>query len=149
MKIEFNQNYIEKIFKSAQEFILNKDNITHINYIDFDHNTFDYNNKDFLEGISKKSIVYCLWTGENIISLEPKYIGHSESKSTRQRLRNHLTKKNSKTGAQLLNIIEELKLKKIIAVSYVIVAPSYMRKSLEEWLIYQNGDRLLWNRIGK
>lgn len=149
MKIEFNQNYIEEIFKSAQEFLFNKVNINHIKYIDFDHNTFDINNKVFLETISKKSIVYCLWSGENITSFEPKYIGHSEGKTTRQRLRNHLTKKNERTGAQLLNIIDELKLDKLIAVSYVVIEPSYMRKSLEEWLIDQDSDTLLWNRIGK
>lgn len=147
--IVFNKDEIEKTFNNAQKILFDKKNIHKINYKDFDHKTFDNLNKELLNTIAGKSIIYCLWVSDNKSAFVQKYIGHAAASISRQRIRAHLTKKNKRTGAQLDKIINALKLKQNIGLSFILIEPAYMRKALEEWLILTNSNTLEWNNIGR
>lgn len=149
MTVNFDQELIEEKFKEAADVLLDSHNISIITYADFNHETFDVHNKDFLNDIAQKPIVYCIWTGKTSETLEYKYIGHVGKQYSRQRLRNHLTKKHKKTGAQLKNTILALKEKHVVGISYVVTEPHYMRKALEDWLIEKHSEKLKWNKAGK
>lgn len=149
MTVEFDRKTLEDKFQEAEDILLDKRNVSIIQYKDFDHTSFDDHNKDFLSEIAQKPIVYCIWTGKTANSLEYKYIGHVGKLYSRQRLRNHLTKKHKKTGAQLKNTILALKEKHVVGISFVVTEPHYMRKALEDWLIAKHSGNLKWNKAGK
>lgn len=149
MTVEFDRKTLEDKFREAEDILLDKRNVSIIQYKDFDHTSFDQHNKDFLSEIAQKPIVYCIWTGKTTESLEYKYIGHVGKLYSRQRLRNHLTKKHEKTGAQLKNTILALKEKHVVGISFVVTEPHYMRKALEDWLIEEHSGNLKWNKAGK
>lgn len=147
--VEFKKALIEIDFERARNILLNKENISIIQYTDFDHTSFDSNNQELLNAVSGQPIVYCIWVGKSISTLSPKYVGHAGSKIARQRIRSHFTKKHDLTGAQLDKIIRELKNKNCIGFSKVIVDPPYMRKALEDWFIEKDSNILEWNLVGK
>lgn len=147
--ISFNKEQIETVFHEAEIKLISKENINLIKYTSYDITTFDQNNKELLKSIAGKSIVYCIWVGESINNIQPKYIGHVHQKISRQRMRAHLTKKNLATGAQLENIKQELLKKNAIGLTFVVIDPIYMRKALEEWLIDKHSRNLVWNKSGK
>ncbi len=147
--IEFDTKKIEAIFLKAEEQLFNRQEIINIQYVNYDHTSFDANNQPLLQAVAGNPIIYCIWTGESVETLSPKYIGHAGRKISRQRLRSHLTKKNERTGAKLKNVIQELELKSIIGISKLIIDPHYMRKALEDWLIDRNSELLKWNQVGR
>jgi|25_taG_2_1085351.scaffolds.fasta_scaffold05315_2 hypothetical protein len=149
MTVEFDRKILEDKFQKAEDILLDIHHVSIIHYDDFNHETFDVHNQDFLGTIAQKPIVYCIWTGKTEENLEYKYIGHVGKQYSRQRLRNHLTKKHEKTGAQLKNTILALKEKHVVGISYVVTEPHYMRKALEDWLIEKNSEKLTWNKAGK
>ena len=143
---EFDEILIEKYFSQAEQFLLNINNVYKVKYENFDITTFDKLNSEMLKSISNNFIVYCLWQGPSYANLTPKYIGHAKHTISRQRMRAHLTKKNKATGAQLEKIIKGLDEKCYFGLTYLIIKPSYMRTSLEEWLINKNVEILDWNK---
>ncbi len=145
-QFSFSNSGIEALFLSAEKLLFNKSNLIPIKYDNFDVSTFDKLNKSLLQTISKKPIVYCIWVKANSNEYKAMYIGHAKETISRQRIRCHLTKKNKRTGAKLDNVKECLSRKETIALSYLIIEPSYMRKPLEEWLIIKNKEQLVWNR---
>ena len=149
MVFHFDKIAIENKFEQAQSVLLNRDNISIIKYENYNHESFDVNNQNFLSLISQKPIVYCIWTGPSVVQLKYKYIGHVGKKYSRQRLRNHLTKKHEKTGAQLKKIIRALSEKNIVGISFIAIEPHYMRKALEDWLIDKYSEELDWNISGR
>lgn len=149
LEINFDINEIEKSFQKTKSILLDTNNINYIKYHNFDHLSFDECNQELLKTISGNDIVYCIWCGKSIKALKTKYIGHSAGKTARQRIRNHLISKNKKTGAQLEKVKTVLSDKGNIGLSFVVVKPAYMRKSLEEWLISNLSTQLEWNQIGR
>lgn len=149
MEIQFDTQTLEKKFKEAEDVLLNLDNVTIVKYKDFNHETFDDHNQELLKVIAQKPIVYCIWTGVSEKEMQYKYIGHVGKKYSRQRLRNHLTKKHERTGAQLKNTIKALSEKNIVGISFILTKPHYMRKALEDWLIDKHSERLDWNISGR
>ena len=149
LEVNFNRKEIETSFEKVKNILLDYNNFIHIKYFNFDHKTFDKLNQELLKAISGNDIVYCIWSGESMTTLIPKYIGHTAGKTSRQRIRNHLTSKHDKTGAQLEKVKYVLSKKGYIGLSFVIVEPAYMRKSLEEWLIDNLSRQLEWNQIGR
>lgn len=147
--IEFNKIDIEKAFIKAEGSLLHKDHIHAVNYTGYDLSSFDNNNQELLKSIAGKSIVYCIWTGKSKEDLNPKYIGHAKGSIARQRIRNHLTRCNTRTGAQLQKVSATLSLKRLIGLSFLVIEPDYMRGALEEWLIKGNAEKLEWNKIGR
>ena len=149
LEVNFNRIEIEKSFLKAKSLLLDNTNINHIKFLNFDHLSFDEQNQELLKIISGNDIVYCIWSGISIKTLEIKYIGHTAGKTARQRIRNHLTSKHDKTGAQLEKVKYVLSNKGYIGLTYIVVEPAYMRKSLEEWLISNLSEQLEWNQIGR
>lgn len=147
--IIFNQTDIENKYREAKSALLDINNINFINYPNSDLESFDKNNQSLLKTISGNDIVYCIWSGNSQISMNPKYIGHTAGKTSRQRIRNHLTSKHKKTGAQLERVKKELEQGRYIGLTYIIIEPAYMRTSLEEWLLAQPSINLKWNQIGR
>jgi hypothetical protein len=148
-EIEFDHKVIEDKFHVAEKKLFDSNNVIPVIYKDFDCTTFDLNNKSILDGIAGKAIVYCIWVAETPNSFSPKYIGHAGKTVSRQRIRNHLSIKNPKTGAKLNNVKIELGKRNSIGITYLKVEPDYMRKSLEDWLISNHSNLLEWNFIGK
>jgi len=145
MPIEFNREEIEEIFMKAEIVLFDKQNISPINYNNFDYRTFDANNKDLLKSISGYPIVYCIWAGKSYDTLAPRYIGSAAPKYSRGRIRAHLAYCSEKTSAKLDRVKKELEAKNTIGLSIVTILPLYMRKALEEWLIEKYLKLLTWN----
>jgi len=137
---------IEKSFSQAEMLLFNTENIYQVKYEDFDVTTFDRLNKEMLKNISNKCVIYCLWQGATLQELKPKYIGHAKNTIARQRIRNHLTKKNKATGAQLEKVKSALISKTFLGLTYLEIEPDYMRTALEAWLLQRNSSVLEWNR---
>lgn len=85
--------------------------------------------------------------GDTKETLIPKYVGHAKNSISRQRIRAHFTKRNLATGSQLDNIKVNIK-NNFFGFSFVEIKPSFMRTSLEEWLIVncKRNDMLEWNK---
>ncbi len=101
--ITFDTEQIESIFIEAEKKLFNKQDIFNVQYINYDHTSFDANNQPLLQAVAGNPIIYCIWTGDTVETLTPKYIGHAGKKISRQRLRSHLAKKHERTGAKLKN----------------------------------------------
>lgn len=142
----FDKEFLENKFLEAENFLFDENNVYHIKYENFDKTTFDKLNSELLKAVSNKFIVYCLWLGNTQNDLKPKYVGHAKNTISRPRLRAHLTKKNKATGSQLEKITKCLEEKKCFGLTYLEIEPSYMRTSLEEWLINKNVETLEWNK---
>lgn len=149
MLINFKIEILEAEFFKAEEYLLDFRNARIMSYNNNGCTTFDGLNQEFLGEISQKSVVYCIWTDNKKKNLQPRYIGHVAGRYSRERMRNHLAKKHQKTGAQLKNTMTALANKEVVAVSYLVTEPHYMRKALEDWLIAKHCDRLMWNKMGK
>lgn len=142
----FNSNQLEREFAVAEKLLFNIKNVKIIRYNNFDVSSFDELNKILLKNVAGNYIIYCIWIGSNSQNLSPKYVGHAKSTISRQRIRNHLTKKNARTGAQLEMVKKALERKMSFGLTYLIIEPSYMRTSLEEWIINKNKETLTWNK---
>ena len=107
-------------------------------------------NTNFLKKISGKGGVYLIFTkNSNTSNWLPVYLGQTKSNYSRQRLRNHLFKKDPRTGSQLDNIKKSLSKKQIIGVNFVEIMPEILRHSVEEVLIKKYGEKLDWNKQGR
>jgi len=72
-------------------------------------------------------------------------MGQSKSTEARNRLSNHLIKKNKNTGAKLQLIKEHIQKGGKIKVSYILVEPESLRHYIEEELIKKYSVNLDWN----
>lgn len=77
-----------------------------------------------------------------------KYVGERKSDGLRQRLTEHLIKKNEKTGSKLAEIQATVASGKRIAVSFIKVEPEALRLYVEETLIAKYKTMLPWNTHG-
>jgi hypothetical protein len=75
-------------------------------------------------------------------------VGERKSNGLRQRLTEHLIKKNAKTGSKLPEIQQSVSDGKRIAVSFIKVAPEALRLYVEETIIAKHKDALPWNTHG-
>ena len=53
MEVVFNKEKIESDFEKAEKFLLDPSHVNVINYEDFNHESFDVNNQDFLNEIAQ------------------------------------------------------------------------------------------------
>jgi len=124
--------------------------ITIINYQSSDPEKAEEANMDFLNKISRKGGVYLIFTrNSNTNDWLPIYLGQTKSNYSRQRLRNHLFKKDPRTGSQLENVKDSLLKKHSIGVNFVEIVPEILRHSVEEVLIKKYGNKLNWNKNGR
>jgi len=140
---------IKDLFQNVERMLINKENIIEVHYRNKDSDSFPELNEDLIEMVSNKNILYCIWTKRVDEDFKIRYIGHSASKVSKRRIKNHLCKKHHKTGAKLEEIKEELKSCNTIGYSFVEIKPGCMRLALEEWLIQKNSINLDWNKNSK
>ena len=76
------------------------------------------------------------------------YIGERKSNGLRQRLTEHLIKKNANTGSKLPEIQQSVSDGKRIAASFIKVAPEALRLYVEETIIAKHKNVLPWNTHG-
>lgn len=149
-RVSFDKILIEKLFGEVESKIFDKSKVAIINYFNKDSVTnFDKLNKEFLAAINKKSVVYCIWVGTNQINLNPFYIGHVFETISKQRMIAHFSRKNLATGSKLEKVKTAIEDNLYLGVTFVEIIPSYMRTSIEEWLISKYADKLVWNKNGK
>ena len=147
-KVEFEHSEMEAMFKEVETLLFDKSKIRKIIYRNKDCvKDFDKNNKEFLNDINKKSVVYCIWLGASISDLRPFYIGHVFETISKQRMIAHFSRKNKATGSQLEKIKTAIEDNMILGATFVQIKPAYMRTSIEEWLIEKHA--LAWNIKGK
>ena len=142
----FNGKDLEKMFSKIERLLFDKLKICPIKYEDINNTELNYtkNNNSFIDAIKGEPAVYCIWLKrKSQKKFVPVYIGHA--KDPRSRMRNHLSKKDKRTGACLEKVKNAVKSNETIGVSFVKIKPPYMRTAVEEWLIYKNSDTLLWN----
>lgn len=103
-------------------------------------------NENLLKNLSHKASVYAIFTAkENSEEYHLRYIGKSTKKLVRQRIRNHLIKKHKDTGAKLPQVIEHVKNKGKVKISWVGIEPESLRNFVEEELIQRHKESS-WNR---
>ena len=108
----------------------------------------DVANKEILDAISGVANLYAIFAapnGSNLFSL--KYIGKTRGKLARQRIRNHLIKKDKKTGAKLKHVKDHIQSGGQIKISWLKIEPESLRNYLEEELIARHAEAE-WNGTG-
>src|SRR5690606_39456240 len=136
LRVEFDKSQLETMFDEVETLLFDKSKVRNIIYCNKDCITdFDKNNKEFLNDINKKSVVYCIWLGSSISDLRPYYIGHVFETISKQRMIAHFSRKNKATGSQLEKIKISIEDNMCLGASFVQIDPSYMCSSIEEWLI--------------
>ncbi len=136
-------------FDAIGDQILNVNSVHVINHDFNDLKNCLINNEALLALVSSKDIVYCIWQTNEIGKFEKVYIGQSNAKGARARIRNHLFKKTGNTKSKLENIKKAVSQKKQIGFTFIEVKPAFFRAAIEEYLIQKYSDSLPWNEVGK
>ena len=103
-------------------------------------------NEMLLSNASGEANVYMLFTAiKGSSDYRLRYIGKTKRKLARQRIRNHLFKKNDGTGAKLEKVKSHVKSGGSVKISWVPIEPEALRNWAEEELIslHPGAD---WNR---
>lgn len=103
-------------------------------------------NKSLLAKVSGSANLYAIFTaayGEREHSL--RYFGKTTKKLARQRITNHLFRKNEKTGSKLAQVIAHACDGGALEIAWVKVHPESLRNYLEEELILRHPEAD-WNR---
>lgn len=146
-------NFPEFLYKAQFEAI--EDRLLNVNLVhplDHDFNNLEsclLKNENLLASVSLKNIIYCIWQTNEIGIFEKVYIGQSNAKGARARIRNHLFKKTGNTKSKLENIRKAVSQKKQIGFTFIEVKPAFFRVAIEEYLIQKYADSLPWNELGK
>ncbi|MDW2322671.1 hypothetical protein R7127_20600 [Vibrio sp. 1159] len=150
MKFEWMKELNEFIL-SVNDFLHNEENHNLVQYPSTALNTWDTDsisieNDSLLNSISGTANIYAIFeckkeSGETTL----KYIGKTSRHLARQRLRNHLIKKHSATGAKLKEVQKSVREGNLIKVAYLPIEPESLRNYVEEELIILNKNAV-WNR---
>ena len=139
-----------QFIKNIETNLFNVSKIIIINYQSPNTDKDESSNTAFLKKISKKGGVYLIFTKHsNTSNWSPVYLGQTKSNYSRQRLRNHLFKKDPRTGSQLGNIKKSLSRKHVIGVNFIEIVPEILRHAVEEVLIKKHKENLAWNKHGR
>ena len=76
------------------------------------------------------------------------YVGQRKSPSLKERIVQHLVKKNERTGSMLEAVKTAVSDGREAAISYVLVEPESLRLFVEEAIIASNKAHLPWNTHG-
>lgn len=115
----------------------------------WDAGKLDLANKKILDNISGNANLYAIFAAPNASStFSLKYIGKTTRKLARQRIRNHLIKKDERTGAKLKNVQAHIQSGGQIKISWLKIEPESLRNYLEEELIARHAE-VEWNGKGK
>jgi hypothetical protein len=77
-----------------------------------------------------------------------RYVGERKSDGLRQRLTEHLIKKDARTGSKLGEVKNSVSEGKRIAVAFIKVEPEALRLYVEESIIARHKQALPWNNHG-
>lgn len=103
-------------------------------------------NESTLSALSGKANVYAIFTApKNSDAFSLRYIGKTTKTLARQRIRNHLIKKDERTGAKLKEVERHIKAGGKLAISWVEIEPESLRNYIEEELI-RRYPGASWNR---
>ena len=107
-------------------------------------------NASLLSGLKGTANIYAIFTkASNASSWEVKYVGQRKAASIRERLSQHLIKKNARTGSKLSKVHEVLSKGEKIGVRVIKVEPDSLRTFVEEEIISAYQDQLNeWNIQG-
>jgi hypothetical protein len=106
----------------------------------------DVANQKLLDSVSGVANVYAIFTAlQNSDSFSLRYIGKTTRKLARQRIRNHLIKKDEKTGAKLEHIKALVRSGGSVKISWVKIEPESLRNYVEEELINEHTEAD-WNK---
>lgn len=107
-------------------------------------------NEQLLRRLNKRGNVYALFTrpGGSTGNWKPVYVGQRKSQSLRERIVQHLVKKNECTGSMLEAVKTAVSDGREVAISYVLVEPESLRLFVEETIIASNKAQLPWNTHG-
>lgn len=107
-------------------------------------------NAQFLTGLRNAGNVYALFLSESNSNSNwiVKYVGERKSDGLRQRLTEHLIKKNHQTGSMLQNIQQAVSEGNRVSVAFIKVQPEALRLFVEESIISKNLENLPWNTHG-
>lgn len=103
-------------------------------------------NQELLCAVSGKANVYAIFTAQkDSKKFSLRYIGKTTRKLARQRIRNHLIKKDERTGAKLDNVVAHVQSGGSVRLSWVRIEPESLRNYVEEELINRHREAD-WNR---
>lgn len=107
-------------------------------------------NFQLLDGLRNAGNVYALFVSNpnSESAWTVHYVGERKSVGLRQRLTEHLIKKNHQTGSMLKNVQAAVAEGKRISVAYIKVQPEALRLFVEESIISRNIKNLPWNTHG-
>jgi hypothetical protein len=101
----------------------------------------DSGNKELLDNITNKAGIYALFSLKEKGQWELVYIGQTQSKTSKQRIRSHIVWRNKKTksgkftGSQFDGVQEIVMSGKELGFSFVEIYPASLRHYVEENLI--------------
>ena len=144
------ESKLMKFIEDAEKELFDISQITTINYQSSDTEKDEVLNTNLLNKISRKGGVYLIFIkASKSKTWLPVYIGQTKSNYSRQRLRNHLFKKDPRTGSQLESVKKSLLKEQSIGVNFVEIVPEILRHVVEEVLIRKYGQKLDWNKQGR
>lgn len=139
-----NDNFLLHYNKVLQYFN-DKNNVLNITVMNGGNLEIDFNViKDFIDKMSDKPNLYGLLTKTNGSDWNLRYVGQRKAKDITQRLRQHLIKKNQKTGAQLDKVKKELNSNVQLGIKLTSISPDELRHYYEEKLL-KDIETLDWN----
>lgn len=107
-------------------------------------------NEAFLKTLRHRANVYVLSVrplGENQ-NWSPVYVGERKSAGLRDRITQHLIKKNDRTGSMLEAVKTAVAAGQEIGVSFIKIEPESLRLFVEETIIAKHKTDLPWNTHG-
>ncbi|SJZ93784.1 GIY-YIG catalytic domain-containing protein [Trichlorobacter thiogenes] len=144
-------NTLERFLDDVEAELLQEENRCVVSYPQncispWDADALDTANKELLGAVSGCANVYAIFTApSNSSHFSLRYIGKTTRKLARQRIRNHLIKKNERTGAKLQDVTEHVLLGGQVKISWIEIQPESLRNYIEEELIHRHKDAD-WNR---
>lgn len=150
MKFE-NKDKLDNFLATINQYLTDVNNQINVvyshKYVDsWDGDKLAAENETLLSDVSRKANVYMLFTAiKGSSDYKLRYIGKTTRKLARQRLRNHLFKKNDGTRAKLEKVKSHVKSGGSVKISWVSIEPESLRNWAEEELIssHTGAD---WNR---
>ena len=142
---------LEKFVNEVDSALLSQNNRISVQYPDEHILSWDTvgllkANNQLLSKISGSANVYAVFTAaRNSNDYRLRYIGKTKKKLARERIKNHLIKKNEKTGAKLSQVIEHIQAGGTIKISWISIQPESLRNYIEEELILKHPESN-WNR---
>lgn len=150
MKFE-HTNKLDSFLSQINKYLVDENHQTAVSYpfqyvSTWDGGKLAEKNEELLSKISGTANVYMLFTAvKGSSTYKLRYIGKTTQKLARPRLRNHLFKKNARTGAKLLSVMAHVKSGGSVMLSWITIEPESLRNWAEEELISLHPEAD-WNR---